>query len=410
MPLSSISRLRILRLASIRARRSFGLRHPLLLIAGILLIGATLRAPITGVAPVLDLIRDAFALGAMEVGMLTTLPLLAFAFASPFCVLLAREYGLERSLFLALALIALGVVGRSLGSVWMLFLGSAIIGIGIAIGNVLLPALLKRDFPRHIAALTSAYALTAGVVAALASAAVVPIASLPGAGWNWALGAFAILPVLAMAVWAPQLADRSRPAADTPAPLHGGRIWRSPLAWQVTAFFGLNSLVYYVVVTWLPAILAEAGYSPEAAGSLHGVSQLATAVPAFVMAPLIHRLKDQRVLAAGTALITAAALLGLMLAPRLALAWAALFGCGCGATFILALAFVSLRAAHARQAGALSGMAQSLGYTVAAAAPPLLGLAHDVSGGWAVPLGLCVAVCVLMAGFGFGAGRSAQIG
>lgn len=391
------------------AIRSPALARPLLLLTGILLIAANLRAPITGVAPVLEMIRDATGLGTAGAGTLTTLPLLAFAIASPFCVLLGREYGLERSLFVALILVTGGVVLRSLGPVWSLFLGTGIIGVGIAIGNVLLPSLLKRDFPNRIAALTSAYALTAGVVAALASAAAVPIATLPGSGWNWALGAFLLVPLLALVVWSPQLASRSAPAPGTATPPHGGRIWRSALAWQVTVFFGLNSLVYYVTVTWLPAILTDAGYSPASAGSLHGLSQLATAVPGMILGPLVGRLKDQKALAAGTAVLTALSLLGILLLPHWALLWAALFGFGSGGTFILALAFISLRAASVQQAAALSGMAQTVGYTIAAAAPPLGGVLHDTSGGWLVPLTACVALCGVMAAFGYRAGRDLHI-
>lgn len=392
-----------------KKKRAAGLSGPFLLIAGILLIAANLRAPFTGVAPVLGLIQEAFGLGTVAVGVLTTLPLLAFAFASPFCVLLARALGLERSLFTALVVIAIGMLVRVAGPVWALFVGSAIIGAGIAIANVLLPALLKRDFPQRIAALTGAYALTAGVVAALASSLVVPIATLPGSGWNQALGAFILLPVLAMILWAPQLAVRNEPSAPTVTTPQSGGIWRSPLAWQVTVFFGLNSLIYYVVVTWLPSILTEAGYSQEAAGSLHGVSQLATAIPGFVLAPLMRRFTDQRGLAVGSSLISAVSLLGLLAAPGLAWVWTVLFGIGAGATFILALSFVSLRAADVQQAGALSGMAQSLGYSLAAAAPPFMGWMHDASGGWVAPLGLCLVLCVVLGVCGYGAGRARHI-
>ncbi len=152
--------------------------RPVLLIAGILLIGTTIRAPVTSIAPVLGLIREHFSLGTAEAGALTTLPLLAFAIASPFAVLLAREYGLERSLFGALFLTAAGIALRSLDFVWCVFLGTAVIGVGIAISNVLLPSLLKRDFPGKIAGLTGAYALAAGVAAAIASTSAVPIAGV----------------------------------------------------------------------------------------------------------------------------------------------------------------------------------------------------------------------------------------
>lgn len=381
-----------------------------MLIVGILLIAATLRAPITGIAPVLGMIRESFSLGTTQAGVLTTLPLLAFAITSPFAVLIARRHGLERSLFGALILIAGGIVLRSLGLVWCLFLGTAIIGVGIAIANVLLPSLLKRDFPDRIASLTGAYSVTAGVAAALASALAIPIAALSGAGWSWALGSMVILPLAAMIIWSPQLSRHTAPPKAAESAPQGGQIWRSALAWQVTLFFGLNSLVYYVIVAWLPAILMEAGYSAAAAGALHGVSQLATAFPGLIFGVVLSRFRDQKIIAVTVTAMTAISLLGLLLAPMWAVAWVALFGFGAGATFILALAFISLRSPNAHLAVALSAMAQCVGYLVAAAAPPTMGFVHDRAHGWTMPLMICVAICGVMAVLGHRAGRSLLIG
>ncbi len=161
-------------------------------------------------------------------GALTALPLLTFAVLSPFSVLIGREYGLERSLFGALVLIAVGLVLRSLGLVWCLFLGTGVIGAGIAIANVLLPSLVKRDFPNKIVALTGAYALTAGVVAALASAIAVPVAALTDWGWKLAFATLLVFPLAALAVWAPQLATRTAPAKGTATPA----AWRPDMAFS----------------------------------------------------------------------------------------------------------------------------------------------------------------------------------
>src|SRR5665213_270970 len=235
--------------------------RPLLLVAGVLLIAASLRAPFTVVAPVLGLIRASFDLGTAGAGMLTALPLLTFALISPFAGLVARKSGLERTLGSALALIGGGIALRSLGPMWCLYLGTFAIGTGIALANVLLPSLIKRDFPHRIAGLTGAYAVTMGVAAALAA-------------------------------WLPQLARHTPPAAGTAAPPRGGPVWRAALAWQVTAFMGINSFLYYFLVAWLPAILIDAGYSPTQAGSLHGVMQLAGAAPGLVLGPLVARARD----------------------------------------------------------------------------------------------------------------------
>jgi CP family cyanate transporter-like MFS transporter len=385
------------------------LARPALLIAGIMLIAANLRAPFTGVAPLLNEIRQSTHLSATETGMLITLPLLAFAVVSPFAARLAREYGLERSLFAALVLIGLGIAVRSAGSVWSLYLGTGIIGGGIAIGNVLLPSLLKRDFPDKAATLTAAYALTMGLVAAVASAIAIPLSKLVNFDWRLVLGAFVLLPLATGIVWLPQLRNRTPPAKDTATPPHGGEVWHSALAWQVTLFLGVNSFVYYVAVSWLPAILHDAGYSTGQAGSLHGVMQLATAAPGLVLVPLVRRMKDQRLAAFSSSILSMAGLLGLLFAPSLATFWTICFGLGAGAAIILGLMFVSLRASHPHQAAALSGMAQCIGYLLAAGGPPLIGGLHDASGNWNVALGLCAALCFVMAVLGLFAGRAGHI-
>ncbi|CAB5511724.1 2-nitroimidazole transporter [Achromobacter anxifer] len=381
-----------------------------LLIAGILCISMALRAPITGVPPLTAMIREQLGLSAMAAGMLITLPLLAFAVVSLFAAGMARRHGLERTLFAALLLIAGGIALRTLGPAWSLFLGTAVIGSGIAIGNVLLPSLLKRDFPQQLAGLTSAYVLTMSLAAGLASAVAIPLAGLSDATWRFSTGCLLLVPLAGVLLWLPQLANHTAPAASTAHAPHGGRLWRSPLAWQVTLFLGINSFVFYVGVSWLPAILRDAGYTAERAGALHGLLQLMSAVPALFLAPAVRRLRDQR----GAAFLSAAASLvafaGLVVAPRWATLWVVLMGLGTGGGIILGLAFVGLRASHAQQAAALSGMAQCVGYLFAATGPALAGTLHDALGSWSVALGLCAALCLAMALAGLYAGRSIQIG
>lgn len=375
-----------------------------LLLAGILLIAANLRAPITGVAPVLAMIQAGLDLGTAQAGLLTTLPLLAFALLSPVAPLLARRIGLERALFAALALIAGGVALRSAGPLGCLYGGTAVIGAGIALGNVLLPSLLKRDFPARIATVTSAYALTMGVAAAVASATVFPLAT--HLGWRGALAAIVVLPLAALVTWLPQLARHSAaPTAVAP----GRPVWRSALAWQVTLFMGLNSFIYYVMIGWLPSVLASSGHSAAEAGSLHGVMQLASAFSGLLVGPVVQRMKDQRAAAVGVSLLLSAALLGLMLEPAWALLWVACFGFGSGACLILSLSFMGLRTHGPAQAAALSGMAQSVGYLLAASGPPLVGLLRDLSKGWDVPLALCLALTLVIAWLGTLAGRDLRV-
>ncbi len=245
-------------------------KNRIVLIAGILMIATTLRVTFTGAAPLLDTIRSAYSLTTAQTGLLTTLPLLAFALISPLAAPVARRFGMERSLFAALLLICAGIAIRSLPSPYLLFGGTAVIGGGIALGNVLLPGLIKRDFPHSVARLTGAYSLTMGAAAALGSAMVVPLA-LNGFGWQGALLMLMCFPLLALFLWLPQWRSQQHANLSTSRALHTRGIWRSPLAWQVTLFLGINSLVYYVIIGWLPAILISHGYS-EAQAKDAGIS------------------------------------------------------------------------------------------------------------------------------------------
>lgn len=379
-----------------------------LLIAGILMIATTLRVTFTGAAPLLETIRSDYGLSTAQTGLLTTLPLLAFALVSPLAAGIARRFGMERSLFAAMLLICAGIALRSLPSAALLFAGTAIIGCGIALGNVLLPGLIKRDFSQHVARLTGAYSLTMGAAAALGSALVVPLA-LHGFGWRGALLMLMLFPLLAFLIWLPQWRTTRSANLSSSRALHERGIWRSPLAWQVTLFLGLNSLIYYVIIGWLPTILISHGYSEAQAGSLHGLLQLATAAPGLAIPLILHRFNDQRWIAAPVSLLCAVGAAGLWFVPGQAIIWTLLFGFGSGATMILGLTFIGLRASSAHQAAALSGMAQSVGYLLAACGPPVMGKLHDASGSWYLPLSGVTVLAIIMAIFGLYAGRDREI-
>ncbi|MDP2634369.1 MULTISPECIES: MFS transporter [unclassified Pseudoalteromonas] len=377
-----------------------------ILILGIIFIAANLRAPVTGLAPVLEHISFSFSLTPSQAGMLTTLPLIAFALASPVAANLAKKQGLESSLFIALILIGFGLASRLIDSVTMLYLGTAIIGIGIAIGNVLLPSLIKRDFPHKVAVMTSTYVLAMGIFGGCYSALIIPLAEYKNIGWQIALACYGLLTLISIIIWLPQLKSHTKPTKDLLASVHNNKVWQEALAWQITLLLGLNSFFTYIMIGWLPSILLEAGHSNQYAGALQGSFQIASAIPGIILIPLLAKLNDQRILTSLLASIAATCSLGLLYFPEFAALWTITLGFCSGACFILGLSFISLRTHDTDQATSLSGMAQCLGYLLAAAGPLIAGSLHSYFGNWATTLWLCALASALCAIFGYLGGRN----
>jgi CP family cyanate transporter-like MFS transporter len=186
-------------------------------------------------------------------------------------------------------------------------------------------------------------------------------------------------------------------------------VWKAPLAWQVAAYLGLTCFIYFATIAWLPSILQEAGDSSARAGALHGWMQLAGAVPALLLMPLLQGMADQRWISFASPALSAIGLVGLLTLPALAPLWVFAFGMGMGAALVLSLAFVGLRAANQKIAASLSGMSQCIGYLLAAAGPIVVGFLHESSGGWTAPLVVCTVLCFSMCGLGLSVGQARHI-
>jgi MFS transporter, CP family, cyanate transporter len=380
-----------------------------LLVLGIVLLAANLRPALTGVAPLIGQIRADTGISNGVAGLLTTLPLLAFGLLSPIAPRVARRFGMEGVLLASLLVLAAGILLRWAGAVAALFLGTVVLGAAIAVANVLLPSLVKREFPGHAGLMTSVYSTSLGISAALAAGVSVPLAQLPGIGWRGALAVWAIPALLAGVAWLPQLGGSAH-HVDPASP--GVRdLWRSPVAWQVTLFMGLQSLAYYVTLTWLPEILQAEGMGAARAGWMLGLSQAVAIVTMFLAPMIAERRPSQRGVVGVAVSMSGVGVLGLLVAGSTASTlWVVLLGLGQGASFSLALTFFALRAPDPGHAAALSGMAQSVGYLLAAGGPFLFGVLRDVTGAWKVPLVLLltVTICLLIAGIG--AARDAHVG
>ncbi|PWQ95855.1 MFS transporter [Leucothrix arctica] len=377
-----------------------------ILILGILLIAANLRGPVTGIGSVLDQVIESLHLSAPQAGMLTTLPLLAFALASPLATALARRQGLEISLFIALLLIGIGLASRVIDSVLVLYVGTAVIGIGIAIGNVLLPSLIKRDFPHKVALMTSSYVLSMGIFSGSYAALLIPLAAYKDMGWQLALACYGIVTFITIVIWLPQLRSHSKLKSKPIQQIGKGRIWHHALAWQVTLLLGLNSFFTYVIIAWLPSILMDSDIDAEHAGVLQGMFQIATALPGIVLIPLLAKLKDQSLLTLTFALCGCLCSLGLLYIPSYSFIWSTTLGFCSGAVFILGLSFISLRTHHSGQAASLSGMAQFVGYLLAATGPMIAGAMHSYFESWASVLWLCAVLSLVCGVFGYLGGRN----
>ena len=385
-----------------------------LLVAGIVLAAANLRGAITSVGPLVGEIRTDTGISGGAAGLLTTLPLLCFAALSLLAPALARRFGTRRVLTGSLLLLAAGIALRSVPPVAALFSGTVVLGLAIAIGNVLLPSLVKRDFPAHIGLLTGVYITVMNSGAALGSGVSVPLARQGDFGWRGALGVWALLAFVAAVVWLFLLrGERSAdsPAADTSRGEHRyGGLWRSPLAWRVTLFMGLQSVVFYASIAWLPEVLQGDGLGAAQAGWMVSLMQF-VGIPAALFAPILAgRRPSQRSFLAVAALLSGAGILGLLFSGGAAtVLWVSLLGLGQGASISLALVLFALRTTDAEEAAALSGMAQSVGYLLAAAGPFLFGVLHDLTQSWSLPLALLFAVAVALLFAGLGAGRDACV-
>ncbi|MET8469354.1 MFS transporter [Streptomyces sp. NPDC006422] len=382
-----------------------------LLAAGVLLIAMNLRPGVVSVSPELDTIRRDTGLSGSLAGLLTTLPILCFGLLAPFAAKLSRRIGMTRALGAMMALLTAGIALRLAPGLPALFAGTVLIGAAISLSNVLVPSVIKRNFERRTGLMMGLYSVALFCGAALAAGVTVPLGDALGLGWRGAIGVWAVLSALAFVLWLPQLRrSDAPPAAASPGADSRTSLLRSPLAWKVTLLMGLQSLQYYACAAWIPAMLTSQGMDGTRAGWMLSVMSLAGIAGSLAFTALVGRSTNQVALGLTGTLLVLGSVIGLLVAPvGGAYAWMLMQGFGCGLLISTALAVIVLRSPDAARAAEMSGMAQSVGYLLAAAGPFLLGALHDATGGWTVPLALLAALCVPMGLAGIGAGRNRQL-
>lgn len=377
----------------------------MLYVAGLLVVAANLRPAVTSVGAMVDAIRTDYALSAVQAGMLTMLPAVAFSVVALVGPPAARRLGPERAITVACWLLVAGLALRVYPATTALFVGSAVACGGIALANVLLPSVVKRQRSLSHGAATGIYTMGSFVGAAAGAAFTVPLAAALG-GWQWGLGAWALLALAALPLWH-RFASRAVPADGDapPAPVLRRDLYRDRVAIAVTLFFGVQAMGAYALFGWLPSIYQGAGFTAEQAGALLGVMIVVSAPVSLVVPMLASRTRRQWGWVVLTTTASATGYLGLLVWPAdLALACAVLLGVG-NAAFPLALLMFALRSRDGTQAAALSSMSQSVGYAVAALGPIAVGTLHEWSGGWRTPLLLLLLVQPVQAGVGVLAAR-----
>lgn len=384
------------------------------LFIAVCLVAVNMRMTISGLGPLLDDIAADEGVSPAVLGLLASLPLLTWAAVSPLAHSLAARIGLDAAVSWSLVLLLAATGWRSFpGTPLNLWLGTALIGAALAITNVLLPASIKRDFGTRIPLVMGVYSALIGVSGALGAAMVAPIAhhAIPDGeplGWRWALLATgATVPVALLAwVWATrrksaraesvngtsalqrsaeEISGEKSDAHSPDARNLGGRVWRDPVAWQIAFYMGSQSWCFYIYATWFAPIEISRGTDPVIAGL--GVTLFHSfGILGSLISPLISRGAMRRLLPMLVPTISLIGASGMIFLPGMLPLWLVLCGLASGAGLSIALTFIAQRSSSSSIAGAVSGMAQSIGYLIAAAGPVLFGLLHDLSGAWGLPL------------------------
>lgn len=378
------------------------------LIFGIILISINLRTSIASVGPLIPFIREDLGISNGLAGFLTTLSLLTFAAFSLFAPSIGKKLGHGKAIFLGIFLLAIGVVLRVLGGIELLYIGTALTGIGIVIANVLMIPFFKARLPEKIGLMTAILSTGMSLFAAVASGISVPLAVDLGLGWRGSLASWVVLMIIALVVWIPQMS--SRRAGHQSDLLQAKNVWKSKLAWQVTLFMGAQSVMYFTMVTWLPDMLIARGMTPVKAGLALSYMQLISLIGTFFVPGILIKLKEQSnvILIVGIGYLIGYSALFIQ-NEMIAFAALTIIGIGSGASLSIAYTLISLRSAEDLTTAKLSGMVQSAGYILAALGPLVFGISLDLFDNWDILIWFLLIMSVQFIGFGLPAGRNRKI-
>ena len=389
--------------AAVAARSPWSGR--ILAFVGIVLVALSLRTAVAAVSPILDQISHEIPLSALIVSLLGAVPPVAFAVSGLLAPTISRRVGLDRTLLLAVGVMVLGHLGRTLAPTAGVLLGATVVTLlGVGVANVLLPPIVKRYFPDRIGTVSAIYITVMSFGSSIPALIAVPVAD--SAGWRASLGIWFVVAATAAIPWIGMLRrERLARVRDQPTeaelaepePALAGRIGHSVIAWAMVGSFGAAAFVSYATFAWLPSILVDtAGLSPGAAGSLLALWAF-MGFPCGVLAPILAaRLRNITPLLVASIVFILVGYGGLLLAPAAApVLWTVVAGFG-PLLFPLVLALINLRTRSHAGAVAVSGFVQGIAYAIGALGPLVVGLLHDATDSWFVPLLVVVAVGVVL--------------
>ena len=361
----------------------------------VFVLALNIRPAVSALGPLVPMIHDQEGMTEGALGILGAVPLIAFAVVSPLAYLPSRRWGMDRTLFVALAIMAAGIGLRSGAGTPGLWLGTLVLGVAAAVFNVLAPTVVRRDYPRRLSAATGVYSACMTIGAAIATAVVVPIAQ--AWGWRIAMALWAVPVVALAAAWIPRATRPRADLSEAESALPERNVWRSWKAWMLTANMSLRAFTFYVATTWMPTIEVAYGFS-EAEASLHLTAFSIVGIAGSLLFPVLqNHTRTQAPAGIWCGMPMALGALGLIVFPDAALLWMLVAGFGAGASVTVALSLLSMVGRDALETARLSGMSQSFGHVVAALGPIAAGFLGQATGSWTPTLVMLIAASGLQA-------------
>ena len=377
-------------------------------IAVVILVSTNLRAPITAVSPILDEMKSVLKIDNFQASLLTSIPLFVFAFFSILVSKATAKINIRHGLIYSLIILIIGIYVRIYGNISMLYIGSLLIGLGICIGNVLTPAYIKNTFPTKIGIMTGIFSVSMSLIAALASGLSIAIGNWTNLGWKGSLGVWIVAAIAALIIVCidslkNKTATQQKTVQSEDVKFN---IFKSKQAWNISIFMGLQSLIYYCLVALLPTLLIDFGMTKTNAGWVFSVLQLAM-LPAMLVSPVLaSRMKNPKIMIYITSALYFIGIITLLIfKAKFSYLSAILIGIAGGFAFSLSILFFSLRTKTMVGTIKISGMAQSVGYLIAAFGPPIFGKLYDIDSTWSYSLYFLMFCMMILTFFGIKASQ-----